>query len=717
MILVLLAASRQAFAAPDAFPAPSQSDSVQEVPQPQDTALAVDTTRQALADSAVHLVPGATRTVLVKGRRRTRASAGQARSELEGSALLARMGGDLGEVVAGLPGVTLLRTSGVTKPVVAGLHSQRLAIVQEGIRVEGQSWGAEHAPEVDPFQSERLSVVLGGSAVRFGPGAMGGALVAEPPGLPASPGWDGKAQVTGASNGPVAGAAFLLRGTPSWSPGIGIRLQASRRHGGDLSTPRTVLPGTALDETGLSGALGWSRKAWSIEAGRSVFLSDRSLLASAHIGNLTDLQTALEKGEPPDTARWSWDVRRPRQSVEHTLDHARLRAPLPSGWNLELLGGIQSDRRKEWDLHKPIDARLAALDAPSLDYELRTRSLEAVASGGIGATRLQLGGSASFQENEYAGRAFVPNFRNQGVGGFVSASRRSGPFLADGGVRLDVARLETWRRVNGQVVSWDDSWAAISASAGAQWGEGETFLRGGVGTGWRPPSAVELFADGLHHGTASIETGDSTLDAEHSLTAQLSGQLRHGILRLDGQAWATRVFGFIGLWPEASPRLTVRGAFPAFRYRSTRADLLGLDLGARFRVHRSVETSVRGTWQRLDDSQGNSLPFSPAPGLSLGVDGILENADLGEILRAGPELAVHGKARPVPGDYAPQPEAAVLLNARLQWTPQGERGRWSLVLSGSNLTDRAWKDPTDRLRYFASSPGRSLAMKAQWRIS
>src|SRR3546814_10940800 len=31
---------------------------------------------------------------------------------------------------------------------------------------------------------------------------------------------------------------------------------------------------------------------------------------------------------------------------------------------------------------------------------------------------------------------------------------------------------------------------------------------------WRPPSVNELYSNGLHHGTASYEIGDSTLESE-----------------------------------------------------------------------------------------------------------------------------------------------------------------------------------------------------------
>ena len=50
-----------------------------------------------------------------------------------------------------LAGVSAIQTGpSVMKPVIHGMHSQRVLIMNAGIRQEGQQWGTEHAPEIDP---------------------------------------------------------------------------------------------------------------------------------------------------------------------------------------------------------------------------------------------------------------------------------------------------------------------------------------------------------------------------------------------------------------------------------------------------------------------------------------------------------------------------------------------------------------------------------------
>ena len=58
--------------------------------------------------------------------------------------------GSIGDALNGLSGVSSLNTgSTVIKPMINGLHSSRVVIINKGVRMEDQEWGAEHAPNID----------------------------------------------------------------------------------------------------------------------------------------------------------------------------------------------------------------------------------------------------------------------------------------------------------------------------------------------------------------------------------------------------------------------------------------------------------------------------------------------------------------------------------------------------------------------------------------
>ena len=76
----------------------------------------------------------------------------QAANSLSEQELDRSRGLSLGESLKSISGVTSLNTgNSIAKPVIHGLHSNRVLVLNNGVRQESQQWGSEHAPEVDPF--------------------------------------------------------------------------------------------------------------------------------------------------------------------------------------------------------------------------------------------------------------------------------------------------------------------------------------------------------------------------------------------------------------------------------------------------------------------------------------------------------------------------------------------------------------------------------------
>ncbi|MBK8803229.1 MAG: TonB-dependent receptor [Fibrobacteres bacterium] len=644
-------------------------------------------------------------TVTVRGRRRASSSVGQSERALSGEALLSSRGGSLAEALERIPGVVSLKTGTVAKPMVNGLHSQRLVVVEDGIRLEGQSWGAEHAVESDPSRAERLTVIQGGSSVRHGQGAIGGVLVIDPAGADHE-GFSGRWTGTVRSDGPIGGSSLHLTGPIPRMEGWAVGGTLALRAGGDRSFAEGTLPNTALREGSWSALLERKSESLEIQASHSVFWQHQGILSSSHVGNLSDLHTALAKGSPPDTAAWKWDVGRPDQKVRHDVSRLRLVADV-GGWKWSALGGWQSDRRREWDLHRPIDSRLAALDLPELDYSLETATYDLEADPRwTGSWKWKAGTQGMRQENEYQGRAFVPNFRSQSAGAWSVLSLHRQTWSADAGARADVQSLDIWRRLGERVVHWENLWVSPSFALGWRWNpSSDLTLRSSLASGWRSPSAVELFADGLHHGVAAIEKGDSTLGAEQSVTAQASFSKVSTSLQIHGSVWVNRIQDFIFLRPDPTPRLTVRGAFPSFSYVSDVAWLSGADLSATVVLVRWMEFVASGSLLRARDGDDQPIAFVPSGRLRAGLDWIpLRQSE--RSFRAGPRVEWIPPTESVPADYAPAPRQAWLLGmeAFATWEP------WSISVRGANLANSTWRDPSDRLRYFAPQSGRDLSL-------
>ncbi|MBU6366521.1 MAG: TonB-dependent receptor plug domain-containing protein, partial [Gemmatimonadetes bacterium] len=94
-----------------------------------------------------------------------------------GSVLRTAQGASLGETLQGTPGLrSISMSTGIGKPVIRGLHSQRVLTLADGHRIDAQQWGTDHAPNVETAAAERIEVIKGPASVLYGSEAMGGVI-------------------------------------------------------------------------------------------------------------------------------------------------------------------------------------------------------------------------------------------------------------------------------------------------------------------------------------------------------------------------------------------------------------------------------------------------------------------------------------------------------------------------------------------------------------
>ncbi|NJN42082.1 MAG: Plug domain-containing protein [Flammeovirgaceae bacterium] len=81
-------------------------------------------------------------------------------SELTAANLYNYRSDNLGDALKNISGLSTISTGqNIVKPVIHGLHSNRVLIINNGIRHEFQNWGVEHAPEIDASQADRIEVL------------------------------------------------------------------------------------------------------------------------------------------------------------------------------------------------------------------------------------------------------------------------------------------------------------------------------------------------------------------------------------------------------------------------------------------------------------------------------------------------------------------------------------------------------------------------------
>lgn len=628
-------------------------------------------------------------------------------------------GQTLGETLAHLPGVTTLTTGpSIAKPVIRGLHSQRVLVLNAGVPQEGQQWGGEHAPEIDPFAPVHIEVVRGAAGVEYGVGAIGGVIRVEPRELPTSPVLLGSVSTNGFSNSGQGAGSMLLESGMRALPGFGWRVQGSFRKAGASRTPDYVIGNSGFEEMDGSIAVGYHTDRIGMDAYYSHFGTDLGLFKGAHIGNVEDLQRAIERGQPSVDYDFSYSIDPPKQTIRHDLLTLRGHYDLSGGDRLEVQYGLQRNRRQEFDAHRLFGN---PLDHPAFDLTLTTHTLDAkLRTAPRGSLFGVVGLSGMNQGNVNAESGYlIPNFRALTGGAYARATWVRGGWTVEAGTRFDYRWLKAFpreSRLEG-FVRRTHSYASFSGVVGAIWQFAESWsLAANVGTAWRPPGVNELYNFGVHHGTAQFEIGDAGLGGERSYN--LDATLRHVSERalLEVSGFYNRMDGYIHLFPELDPTVTIRGTFPTFHYVQTDALLRGFDGLGEYQVVGFLRLGAQASIIRGDDRRADGpLIFMPADRLTL--SSAFSLPDAGVLRGSQLELEstfVSRQARfPKDADYADPPDGYTLFSAgyhtELLWgtTPI------HLGFSVENLFNTAYRDYLSRFRYFIDDPGRNVVLRVQ----
>ena len=96
--------------------------------------------------------------------------------------------GNFMQAMENIPGVQAMDIgSGFSKPMIRGMGFNRIAVLENGIKQEGQQWGADHGLELDAFNIGTVNVLKGPSSLLYGSDAMGGEVMSITPPIASLP--------------------------------------------------------------------------------------------------------------------------------------------------------------------------------------------------------------------------------------------------------------------------------------------------------------------------------------------------------------------------------------------------------------------------------------------------------------------------------------------------------------------------------------------------
>ncbi len=650
-------------------------------------------------------------------------------TELSAAQIDEHRGQTFADVLTRVPGVTVVQTGpSISKPMIHGMMGQRIVLRNSGIVQEGQQWGAEHAPEIDPFTPARIAVVKGPASVMYGPNAMGGVIDVLPRPLPQDTGMRGELSANLFSNSSQVALGGFIEDRVAGDLALAYRVNGAVRRAGDARTPEYVLANTGFSERSLGGTIGFGDDDLGLTVMGSLYATTLGVFAGSHLGNAEDLLRAIERGRPSTSPEFSYAITSPRQEISHTLLSMQGHARIADDAILRVTYGWQQNNRREFDAHNTriigpdSAARLQrALQTPAMNLLLTTYTLDTKLEHELADNvRGTAGISAQRQVNDRSGTVFlVPDFVAWGLGGFAYESLMLDDLTLSAGVRYDMRWLDVsiQRRNTSAREEQQRTFASITASVGALYAMSDEHTLGlNVARAWRPPQVNELYANDVHHGSALYEIGDSTLHEERSIGIDATYTFSAPGVEIEATAYANMFDGYILALPDPSrPTITVRGTFPTYRFTQVPALIAGGDVSLRVNVTDAVQAYGTSSIVRGTDTRANQPLFlMPSDRARLGVH--IHTVDVWHVHDAFVDVSVLGVRRQdqyvVGQDYAAPPAGYALLDASLGgMIDLASSVQMRITLSCANILDTQYRDYLNRYRYFADDPGRNIILR------
>ncbi|HKJ40628.1 MAG TPA: TonB-dependent receptor, partial [Sunxiuqinia sp.] len=429
------------------------------------------------------------------------------------------------DALAHVPGVSQVTTgAGISKPVIRGLGYNRVVVINDGIRQEGQQWGDEHGIEIDQYGVNHVEILKGPASLAYGSDAMAGVInMLSAPTLPEGS-IKGNVISNYQTNNGLVGYSADFSGNKNgviWDARYSNKLAHAYQNKYDGPVYNSGFREHAASAmVGINRSWGFSHlhlSLYHLQPGMSE--GERDSLTGKFTKTLPDGSEALATSSDFN----SYHPAAPFQKIDH------YKAVWNSSFffgqsNLKTTFGFQQNNRKEFE--EPHAYGLYFL-LNTLNYDGKYLFPE------VNGWKFTTGINGMWQQSQNKGSEFlVPAYHLFDYGVFAIVRKKAGQFDFSGGLRYD-HRSETgtalYQNDAGAVVQASDpnstkrfsafekNISGISGSIGGTYQISESaYTKLNISKGFRAPNIAELGSNGVHEGTFRYEIGNPALTPEES---------------------------------------------------------------------------------------------------------------------------------------------------------------------------------------------------------
>lgn len=558
-------------------------------------------------------------------------------TEVASAAYLRRnLGSTLMQSLEKIPGVSAMQIgSGQSKPQIRGLGFNQIAVIDGGIKHEGQQWGADHGLEIDQFAVGQAEIIKGPASFLYGSEAIGGVIRLSPPPPPSLHAFNVQYQGAFMSNSTALTHSLNLSARQhKWYADA----RATVKDYGDYKVPterlfiydyEVNLPGgyvrnSAGRERNFHLSLGRItekiHQRWTL----SHVFSESGFFANAHGLEPRRVNSALHDASHRD-------IQLPKQKVSHfkALYHTQITSGKQE-W--EFNAGYQRNFRAE---HSPyVNHGFMPHTAPEAgdlerEYDKNVASAQLLHKYTWNKHRFQSGLNYEYQHNAIGGWGFlIPGFSQHQGGAFVfheytpRPSRKLQTALRYDLARIHIEEYSDWfPSAEGAYIQrvQDTKRSLSSLNFSLGWRENLGYLNYSLnaGSSFRVPLAKELAANGVNYHYFRYEKGNPNLNPEKSYQVDLS-------LAGEGQKFQWEVSPFLNYFPNyiyLNPTATHDYLYGAgnqvFQYEQSKVLRYGGEIRLNYQVDEKWEMRLSGDYlysrQLSGSKKGFTLPFAPPP--------------------------------------------------------------------------------------------------------
>lgn len=631
------------------------------------------------------------------------------------------------DALATQPGISQVTTGpGISKPVIRGLGYNRVVVVNDGIRQEGQQWGDEHGIEIDEYGVNRVEVLKGPASLAYGSDAMAGVINMLP--APTLPDGTIKGNVLAnyQTNNGLIGGSLNLGGNQKgfvWD----VRYSNKMAHAYQNKYDGYVF-NSGFKENNLGAMLGLNKSWGYSHLNFSMYNLTPGIVEGERdpvTGQFTK-QVALNDSTTDEVVATNSDFKSYRSSVPYQkIHHYKLVSSnnfyLGKGSLKTTLGWQQNQRQEYAEALDPKEYGLYFY-MNTLNYDVRYNYTTK------NKIDLSFGTNGMYQNSQNKGTEFlIPDYNLFDFGVFALAKKSWDKWTLSGGIRYDLRNehgKDLWLDANGektenpdatseqQFAAFHSKFHGVSGSIGATYQINDIlYTKLNFSKGFRAPNIAEISANGVHEGTVQYLIGSPNLKPENSYQVDYSFGINSEHVTLETDLFYNNVANYIFLekLQNSSGTDSLTNGYQTFKYTQGNAHLFGGEITLDIHPHPLDWLHFENSFSYVQSIQANQpdsmryLPFTPAPKLhselranakkigkhlanayvKVGIDNYFKQNHFYEAF--GTETATSGYT---------------LLNAGIGTDIVAKnRTLFSIYISANNLTNKAYQSHLSRLKY------------------